>query len=370
MDFVGTQRRGTFADPDHEGHPGDTIDEIADNAYCPVRHYRPNVVTLHAGTNDMNEALDLEDAPGRLGSLIDQILRNAPDATVLVATLVPSYKTGLQPRIDAYNAQLPAIVERRREQGGQVRLVDMGEVTADDLVEPSHPGDSGYVKMADAFHGALAQAEAEGWIDDPVPADSTAPCDVADNEPVSGVGPGWRSLGVIASGMQSPAGRTDLVELNGDNRASAASRAKPSASPTLTATAATICCGSAPTVPSTRTSTPVRAGRSTSTGLPASMAAPGTTCASPTSTATARPTTSWSSRAARSTLTSTTGTGATPTPPGRRFTEVRNFVNATHYPADKSTFRDIGSDGRADYVVIYDGGAIRCWLNRGGNTGQ
>jgi hypothetical protein len=26
-------------------------------------------------------------------------------------------------------------------------------------------------------------------------------------------------------------------------------------------------------------------------------------------------------------------------------------------------------DGKADYLVVYDGGAVRAWLNRGGNTG-
>ncbi|MET8680774.1 trypsin-like serine protease, partial [Streptomyces sp. NPDC004647] len=67
MDFVGTQRDGTFADIDHEGHPGKRIDEIADLAYCPVRRYRPNVVTLHAGTNDMDKEFELATAPGRLG---------------------------------------------------------------------------------------------------------------------------------------------------------------------------------------------------------------------------------------------------------------------------------------------------------------
>ncbi|MGW3650085.1 hypothetical protein [Streptomyces sp. NPDC000878] len=31
-------------------------------------------------------------------------------------------------------------------------------------------------------------------------------------------------------------------------------------------------------------------------------------------------------------------------------------------------FADVDNDDTADYVVIYDGGAIRAWLNRGGNT--
>ncbi|WP_327589543.1 hypothetical protein OHA25_22965 [Nonomuraea sp. NBC_00507] len=29
-----------------------------------------------------------------------------------------------------------------------------------------------------------------------------------------------------------------------------------------------------------------------------------------------------------------------------------------------------GGDGRADYLVLYNGGSVRAWLNQGGNTGQ
>ncbi|MFC7310413.1 hypothetical protein ACFQVC_40155 [Streptomyces monticola] len=50
------------------------------------------------------------------------------------------------------------------------------------------------------------------------------------------------------------------------------------------------------------------------------------------------------------------------------FKEHRYFVKETGYPGAKSTFRDISGDGKADYVVVYDGGSVRAWLNRGGNT--
>ncbi|WP_405743519.1 VCBS repeat-containing protein [Streptomyces sp. NBC_01525] len=51
----------------------------------------------------------------------------------------------------------------------------------------------------------------------------------------------------------------------------------------------------------------------------------------------------------------------------RRFTEHRYFVKETGYPGDKVAFRDISGDGKADYVVVYGGGSVRAWLNRGGN---
>ncbi|WP_240196822.1 GDSL-type esterase/lipase family protein [Nonomuraea lactucae] len=236
VDFAGSLEDGSFADNDHEGHSGWRIDQIQnDAADCAVPAYRPNVVTLHAGTNDMNQDYQLATAPERLGGLIDQVLDDAPDATVLVATLVPATKEGLQPRIDAYNARIPAIVKQRQDQGKHVQLVEMDEVTTADLSQPAHPGDSGYRKMADAWYEALVTVEQKGWIADPVagslpgpwpdPADGSEP--VADNPGVlsctadvdqSKAGPGWRALGVIATGMSTPEGRTDIMELDGDNR--------------------------------------------------------------------------------------------------------------------------------------------------------
>ncbi|MFC8662024.1 FG-GAP-like repeat-containing protein [Streptomyces sp. NPDC057199] len=43
------------------------------------------------------------------------------------------------------------------------------------------------------------------------------------------------------------------------------------------------------------------------------------------------------------------------------------YVNQTNYPGANVRFFDISGDGKADYLVIYRGGSIRMWLNRGGN---
>jgi lysophospholipase L1-like esterase len=53
LDFVGTVRNGPMSDPDNEGHSGYRINEIAALADASLTRYRPNVVTLHIGTNDL-----------------------------------------------------------------------------------------------------------------------------------------------------------------------------------------------------------------------------------------------------------------------------------------------------------------------------
>ncbi|MFE7271329.1 FG-GAP-like repeat-containing protein [Streptomyces sp. NPDC057623] len=223
VDFVGSVRAGSMSDPDNEGHPGDRIDEIAVFADCSVERYQPNVITLHAGTNDMNQEYQLPSAPTRLKKLINQVLADSPAATVLAAQLIPTAKAGLQPRIDAYNAALPGVVKDLREEGKHVLLVDMDRVpVSDGLENDAHPTDAGYAKMADAWYEGVVEAADKGWIKDPLPEKGPGDCDPADSGVGSGetaLGEGWRKLGVIAPGYGGAPGRTVITELDGDRRA-------------------------------------------------------------------------------------------------------------------------------------------------------
>ncbi|WP_405487462.1 GDSL-type esterase/lipase family protein [Streptomyces sp. NBC_00096] len=293
VDFVGSVRTGTMPDGDNEGRPGWRIDQIARAADCSVPSQRPSVVTLHAGTNDLNQNHDVAAAPARLGSLIGQVLDDVPEATVLVADLVPATKPGLQPLIDAYNAQLPSVVSGFRDRGKHVALLDMSTVTTADLAQPAHPNDAGYRKMADVFLDGIAQAAADGWLADPQGGTGKG-CGSGD-EDTGKAGPGWEAIGVIAPGVRGATrDKLRLADVNGDHKDDY------------------LMVGS--------------------TGAVHAYINNG-------------------------------GGGA------GSFIKELYFAGETGYPGDKTTFRDVDGDGKADYVVIYDGGAVRAWQNRGGNTG-
>uniref|UniRef100_A0AAU2UXY0 Ricin-type beta-trefoil lectin domain protein n=1 Tax=Streptomyces sp. NBC_00003 TaxID=2903608 RepID=A0AAU2UXY0_9ACTN len=168
LDFVGSGRGGTMSDPDNEGHSGWRIDQIAGIADSVLARYRPNVVTLEIGTNDLNGGYQVPTATDRLHALIDQITRAAPDATVLVGTLIISTSGSEEASRPAFNAKLPAIVQAEQAAGKHVRLVDMSALTAADLSDALHPNDSGFSKMADAFNAGVQAADAAGWIKPPV----------------------------------------------------------------------------------------------------------------------------------------------------------------------------------------------------------
>ncbi|MCM2387199.1 FG-GAP-like repeat-containing protein [Streptomyces albipurpureus] len=217
QDFVGTRRSGRMADPDHEGHPGWRIDQIAEIADCSVPAHRPNVITLHAGTNDLNQNYQVDTAPARLGQLIDQILLDAPETTVLVATLVPSKKPEVQPRIVEFNRQVRALVAQRRDSGEHVLLADTSAVTTADLADQLHPNDNGYRKIAAAFLTGLYQAADNGWLRDPVGTGSPggATCTPGTQEPG-----GWTNAGevITESGVPAADGWTQLADVDGDGR--------------------------------------------------------------------------------------------------------------------------------------------------------
>ncbi len=180
LDFVGSQNDGTMADPDNEGHYGDTISEIADLATTNLNTYKPNLVLLDVGINDLasgtESSSEVADAPTRLASLIDQILSAEPDATVLVAQLIVNQTSdAVEDDVVAFNNALPAIVQARANEGEHVYLVDMSAVTTADLDGNTHPNDTGYQVMANAWYAAIQQVIANGWITDPVAGSATRP---------------------------------------------------------------------------------------------------------------------------------------------------------------------------------------------------
>ncbi|WP_369264132.1 ricin-type beta-trefoil lectin domain protein [Streptomyces sp. R35] len=170
LDFVGTLRGGSMSDPDNEGHSGYRIDQIAALADASLTRYRPNVVTLEIGTNDLNGNYQPSTATARLKSLVDQITAAVPDATVLVASLVVSTSGTVEQYRAAYNQAIPQIVSEAHAAGKHVAYVDMSSLTTADLADTLHPNDRGYQKMADAFHRGIQAADSAGWLKNPAPA--------------------------------------------------------------------------------------------------------------------------------------------------------------------------------------------------------
>ena len=164
VDFVGGTQSGTFDDNQHEGHRGKIIDEIRTMSDVGI-YANPNVVLLHAGTNDINRDIDSSTAPARLSNLIAYIYQHAPNALILVAQIVPSKPDGTFNRDKIYNAAIPGVVNDWVKRGKHVVTVDMFSDfdRNTDLADDLHPNALGYTKMAQKWYNAIVSAD-EGWI--------------------------------------------------------------------------------------------------------------------------------------------------------------------------------------------------------------
>jgi lysophospholipase L1-like esterase len=175
QDFVGTQLDGTMSDPDNEGHYGYRIDQIASLITASLNTYKPNIITLDIGINDLGQGYEVSTAPNRLASLIDQIFTAEPEATILVAQLMVTNDSARNALVTTFNNALPGIVSTRANAGKHISLVNMSAITEADLSDGLHPNDTGYQLMANAFDSGIQSVIANGWITYPVAGSATRP---------------------------------------------------------------------------------------------------------------------------------------------------------------------------------------------------
>ncbi len=178
LTFVGNLQNGPSSvdnhpfPKSHEGHGGFTIDSgtgysgisgaITDQA---LANYHPNIVLLMIGTNDINGNIDVAAAPTRLGKLIDDITTRAPNALLIVATIIPVDNEGTNSKVKTYDAAIPGIVGKRAAAGKHVALVDNYAAFSKDpnyratlMFNYLHPNDAGYEVLGRSFYGAISAA--------------------------------------------------------------------------------------------------------------------------------------------------------------------------------------------------------------------
>lgn len=167
VDFVGSMSAGPkqLAERSHEGHPGWEIAQIDRHVDAWLTSYRPDIVLLHIGTNDVLRNDDLPQAPYRLGALLDHITRTLPRTQVYVATIIPLGRPALDARARRYNEAISDIVEMRAAQGNHVHLVPMHEALRrkDLSADGIHPTSGGYSKMAAGWFAALRSSNMVRW---------------------------------------------------------------------------------------------------------------------------------------------------------------------------------------------------------------
>ncbi|RAK58132.1 Calx-beta domain-containing protein [Phenylobacterium deserti] len=165
INFVGSVVAGNIGDPDNEGHPGWTIDQMDANVAAWISAAKPDVMLLIAGTNNTkgNPLPTATQILGKLSRLIDDIAAQPNAPTLFVGPIPPMTADQPATRIalaQAYNAMIPDLIAQKRAAGVDVTFVDMSDLTPADITAPPHdpglhPNASGYQKIAADWYAAL-----------------------------------------------------------------------------------------------------------------------------------------------------------------------------------------------------------------------
>ncbi|EEU34911.1 uncharacterized protein NECHADRAFT_93179 [Fusarium vanettenii 77-13-4] len=153
--------------------PGKTIQFMADHVDPSLLH-RPNLILLHAGTNDLEdrarystEGNDPQGMADRLGALIDQMFEACPDAVMLVAMILPTCDPHKSANHEAFISMIPSLVKERRLRGRRILAVDFTDFPLDQLYDCIHPKPDGYHKMGDWWYDYLTQIP-PSWVTEPI----------------------------------------------------------------------------------------------------------------------------------------------------------------------------------------------------------
>lgn len=176
-DFVGSQiyYSSGLADKNHEGYAGYTIDKLKLVTNYEISAFWPDVVLLHAGTNDLLATRDCSwgttpcgmpysqvRADISLTQLISNIFAIKPDTAVYVAKIIPMRSPAYNSTaVVTYNSYIPGIVSQFAAQGRRIYTVDqynalLPYVNDTYYSDSAHPTDAGYQIMANAWYAAKA----------------------------------------------------------------------------------------------------------------------------------------------------------------------------------------------------------------------
>ena len=160
VDFIGGQSGVANGPPlfsdfdqDHEGHSGWRADQIRDSAVAWATANRPDVVLLHAGTNDLLQSQSVNSTSTEIGQIIDRLRTVNANVTVLLARIIPASNINVQ----QLNNSIGNLATSKNTAQSRVIAVDQytGFSVTSDLYDGIHPNQSGEQKMSGKWYTAM-----------------------------------------------------------------------------------------------------------------------------------------------------------------------------------------------------------------------
>jgi len=93
VDLLGSMNRAAPCyqdyDWDHEAHWGWRAAEILRSISRWASRYRPHIVLIHLGANDIHQSQSVASTRSELEQIIDRIRNHVPDAVIFIAQVIP-----------------------------------------------------------------------------------------------------------------------------------------------------------------------------------------------------------------------------------------------------------------------------------------
>lgn len=151
----------TEFDRDHAGYSGWRTDQVAAVAVDLATTYKPDVVLVHLGTNDIGQQLaaGVDNADANLRVIISRLRSVRPSVTILLAKIIP--RSPSQPSsafVVPLNLRVQAIANEMNTSASRVIAVD--QFTGFDLatmiqIDGLHPNTAGEQRIADVWRQEL-----------------------------------------------------------------------------------------------------------------------------------------------------------------------------------------------------------------------
>lgn len=175
--FKCTEGKGSLGDKNHEGHSGFRAHQLSKFIDGWMKKYRPKVVLLMVGTNDLCATCDREHAPDRLSYLIDKVRKQlAKDGHLFVAT-IPKRRDAGATYVNRYNEAVPGVVTSKKDK--RLHLVPqhlVGEEAQDMSVDKVHPSACGYAKISFVWYYTMNRHLPGSWPLGKSPFNGHGPC--------------------------------------------------------------------------------------------------------------------------------------------------------------------------------------------------
>ncbi len=185
IDFIGSWDKhhmgGNMPDPDfdmdHDGHSGWTAHHILEppdwdkqrgNIDQWLTGYKPDIVLIELGTNDVFQCVAVVSAMNDLSRIIDKLRAKNSSVKVLMAKIPPlgsqwspkklcGTDTAYGQAIDIFNRSIVSLARSKTMRQSPVIIVDQftGVDPATDMYDDIHPNEKGEAKMAERWYRAL-----------------------------------------------------------------------------------------------------------------------------------------------------------------------------------------------------------------------